>query len=61
MRTSGSKSLDNYTARFRASLGSVLFTECVMTLNWLGLTAGHLPATWSARRQFGGEFRYVLQ
>jgi hypothetical protein len=31
--------LARYSAKFRASFGSVFFTECVITWNWLGFTA----------------------
>ena len=36
--TSGSKSFSRYSARFRASFGSVFFTEWLITLNWFGST-----------------------
>ena len=54
MRTSGNRSLARYSARFRASLGSVFFTECVITLNWLGFTATirstcGATASWNSR------------
>jgi hypothetical protein len=55
-----SKSMARNSAKFRASFGLVFFTDCVITLNWLGFTATTRcplsPATWSVGRSLAVNF-----